>query len=272
MVQASVALHGLALAVLAVTPGWWPWLLEAVAANHLLLGAAGLWPRSRLIGANLVRLPPASARAAEVALTFDDGPHPQVTPAVLDLLDNFGAKASFFCVGQLVTTHPDLVRDILRRGHSVENHTQHHPKGFSCYGPGALRREITAAQAAIEAVGGHPRWFRAPMGLRSPLLDPVLARLGLRYASWTRRGYDAVDGDAAAVLTRLTSGLGAGSVLLLHDGCYARTPSGQPVVLAVLPELLKHLAGLGLHAVSLPMALPTPRPARMPDVSAPVFE
>jgi peptidoglycan/xylan/chitin deacetylase (PgdA/CDA1 family) len=224
--------------------------------NHVVLGVIGMWPRSRLLGPNLVRLPAAAARRGEVALTFDDGPDPEVTPQVLDLLDNAGAKASFFCLGARAAAHPEIVRDMVRRGHSVENHSQRHPNLFACYGLRALRREIESAQTAIAGITNRPpAFFRAPVGLRSPLLDPVLARTGLRYVSWTRRGYDAVRGDPTGVLRRLTRGLAAGDVLLLHDGSSARTSAGRPVVLQVLPVLLEQLAARGLKAVTLPAAL-----------------
>lgn len=256
----SVAVQAAALACLVVAPRLWPWVLAVVAANHGLLGLAGMWPRGGLIGANLARLPAARA-AGQVVLTFDDGPHPEVTPAVLDLLDRFGASASFFCVGHRVAAHPALARDILRRGHSLENHTQTHPPGFACFGPWRLRRELAATQRELVAVGATPRWFRAPMGLRTPLLDPVLARLGLRYVAWSRRGHDTISGDAAGVLRRLTRGLREGDILLLHDGYFARTRDGQPVVLAVLPKLLEALRQQGLQAVSLPVALGQDAPA-----------
>ena len=99
-----------------------------------------------------------------------------------------------------------------------------------------------------------PKFFRAPAGLRNPLLDPVLQRLGLQLASWTRRGFDTVNTDAAAVLTRLTARLTAGDILLLHDGHAARSPGGRPVVLDVLPALLAAIHERGLRAVTLRQA------------------
>jgi peptidoglycan/xylan/chitin deacetylase (PgdA/CDA1 family) len=236
-------------------PGYWLSVAVALVGNHVILGLLGMWPKSQLIGANLVRLPEAAARRGQVALTFDDGPDVQVTPQVLDLLDRHGAKASFFCIAERAAAHPELVRDIVSRGHSVENHSYRHPYAFACYGLPALRREVEAAQKVIGGITGRlPVFFRAPAGLRSPLLDPVMAWTGLRYISWTRRGYDAVRGDPGGVLRRLTRGLNAGDVLLLHDGSSARTLAGQPVVLAVLPELLDRLAARGLNGVSLPTA------------------
>lgn len=254
-IQLSIVVHVAALFAFAIQPALWPWALGVVAGNHLLLVVASLWPRGRVVGPNLTRLPAAAAARREVSLNFDDGPDPDVTPRVLDLLDHHGARASFFCVGEKAAAHPEIVREIARRGHSVENHSNHHSWGFACCGMDRLRREVEGAQAVITRITGRaPGFFRAPAGFRSPLLDPVLARSGLHYVSWTRRGFDTVDGDAAAVLGRLTRGLAAGDVLLLHDGGRARTRDGEPVVLAVLPALLERLAAAGLKPVPLPDA------------------
>ncbi len=255
-VRLSVALHALAGLGLLVQPSGWPWLLGAVAANHLLLGAVGMWPRSRLLGPNLIQLPASRSGRGVVALSFDDGPDPEVTPRVMNLLEQHGATASFFCIGERAAAWPEIVRDIARRGHSVENHTQRHPYAFACFGMRALRREIGAAQITLGRLSGRsPRFFRAPVGLRSPLLDPVLSRSGLLLTSWSRRGHDCVRRDPDAVLRQITSRLRDGDILLLHDGSCARTRGGTPVVLAVLPRLLCHLRARGLRALSLPDAL-----------------
>lgn len=248
--RASIGLHAAAAAAALAVPQAWPWALGGVALNHAVLAGAGMWPRSTLLGPNLRRL--AAGCRAEVALTFDDGPDPAVTPRVLDLLDRHGARASFFCIGTAARAHPHLVREIVRRGHAVENHTDRHLNRFAALPPGGLRREIAAAQATLTALAGTPPgFFRAPMGLRSPLLQPVLAELGLGLVSWTRRALDGLRGDPAAAGARLRRDLAAGDVLLLHDGRAARTPDGHPVVLAVLPDLLAALAARGLRSVTL---------------------
>jgi peptidoglycan/xylan/chitin deacetylase (PgdA/CDA1 family) len=102
--------------------------------------------------------------------------------------------------------------------------------------------------------GRPPAFFRAPAGFRSPLLDPVLARCGLRYVSWTRRGFDAVDGNVRRVAARLTRDLAAGDVLVLHDRAYRRGPAGEPAALAVLAAVLERIAAAGLKCVSLSAA------------------
>lgn len=232
MVRASCWLHAAAALGLAAHPASWPWALGGVLANHAALGAAGLLPRSRLLGPNLVRLPEAARRRGEVALTFDDGPDPDVTPRVLDILAAHGATASFFLIGRRAARHAPLARELVRRGHSAENHTHRHPYAFAALPPPAMRREIAAAQDAIAAAAGaEPRFFRPPAGLRSPPLDPALAAAGLLHATWTRRGFDSVSRDPEAVSRRLVGrGLAAGDILLLHDGNAARTRGGDPVV------------------------------------------
>ncbi len=249
--RASAGLHGTAAALLALRPEWWPWLGEAVLGNHLVLGAAGMWPRSRLLGPNLQRIEGVS----RVALTFDDGPDPWVTPRVLDLLGEAGVRATFFCIGTQATRHSALVRRAQAEGHAIGNHSHTHPNGFAFLAGPALRRQVTDAQAALADITGvAPSWFRAPMGFRNPLLDPVLHHAGLRLVSWTRRGYDTRDGDAGRVLQRLTRRVRGGDILLLHDGRAARTDDGAPVVLRVLPRLLQRLHAAGLTPSLLPGA------------------
>lgn len=254
--KASAALHaGAAVGALA-SPGLWPWALGAVVANHAVITAAGLLPRTSLLGPNLVRLPaPAQARR-EVALTIDDGPDPQLTPQVLDLLDAAQARASFFCIGRRARAHPALCREIVARGHRVENHGDSHSHAFSLFGPRRMKTDIAAAQATLADITGQaPGFFRPTAGLRNPFLDPVLASLDLRLAVWTRRPYDTRDGRPERVLQRLTKDLGPGDILLMHDGHAALTPDGQPVILATLPVLLQTLRAQRLQPVTLQQSL-----------------
>jgi peptidoglycan/xylan/chitin deacetylase (PgdA/CDA1 family) len=199
-----------------------------------------------------VRLPAAAVARRQVALTFDDGPDPEATPRVLDLLDAAGARASFFCIGRRARQHPALVREIVARGHRVENHGDSHSKASAAYGYAHLRADISAAQATLaDITGQRPRFFRPLGGLRSPMLEPVLARLDLRLACWTRRGFDSVQGDPQRVYQRLVRGLGPGDILLLHDGDAARTRAGAPVSLEVLPRLLAAMREAAVQPVTL---------------------
>ena len=254
--RASAAVHAAALGAGVLMPGTWPWALGAVVLNHALITGAGLTPRSNLLGPNVTRLPEAAGVRGEVAITIDDGPEPEVTPRVLDLLDAHGQRATFFCIAERVREHPALAREIVARGHSIQNHTARHRHNFSFLGPRGFHAEIERAQQLLQEVTGQrPVCFRAPAGLRNPFLAPVLHRMDLVLVSWTRRGFDTRERDAATVLARLAKDLSAGDILLLHDGNAARTAGGRPVVLEVLPLLLERLRADGLRAVTLPQAL-----------------
>lgn len=252
----SAVVHVAALASLIVQPAHWALPLLALGVNHLLLTAAGLWPRSRLLGPNWSRLPAAATARREIAITIDDGPDAEVTPAVLELLAAHHAQATFFCIGSRAERHPGLVAEIVRRGHDVENHSQHHRHSFSLLGPAGFEHEVSAGQATLARLSGRrPQFFRCPAGLRNPFLEPVLARHDLQLASWTRRGFDTRERDPHKVLARLAKGLAAGDILLLHDGHAARShSSGRPLILDVLPSLLAACAAAGLRPVPLSAA------------------
>jgi peptidoglycan/xylan/chitin deacetylase (PgdA/CDA1 family) len=265
--KASVGLHAAAGAAVLAAPALWPLAAGAVVANHALITTLGLLPRSSGLGPNVRRLP-ASAPSNAVALTLDDGPDREVTPAVLDLLAEHGVRASFFCIAEGAAAEPALVRRIVAAGHDVQNHSARHAHHFSLMGPQALAAEIGRAQRILgDLTGRAPHAFRAPAGLRNPLLDPVLHRLGLHLVSWTRRGFDTRERDPARVLARLTRGLAGGDIVLLHDGHAARTPAGRPVVLEVLPPLLQALRAHGLATTTLGEALP-PRHATAHETPA----
>ncbi len=237
-VHGSIGLHVFMAGTVTMQPSWWPMVLATLIADHALITGAGLWPTSTLLGPNLRRLPAAAIARHEIALTIDDGPDPEVTPRVLDALDAIAAKATFFCIGTRVLAHAALAREIVARGHAIENHSFHHNHFFSLLGPSAYEREIVAAQRAVaDTTGIAPRFFRAPAGLRNVFLQPVLARHGLVLTSWTRRGFDTVRRDANQVASRLVNGLAAGDILLLHDGHAARDRNGEPVVLGALARV-----------------------------------
>jgi len=256
--QASAALHiGAAVAAVA-SPQTWPVGIASVVANQLAITALGLWPRSTLLGTNVRRLP-ARPECAEIAITIDDGVDAEVTPRVLDILEHYAAKATFFVIANTLRRHPDMAHRIIRAGHCIENHSMTHRHTFALRGMRGMRCEIETAQQVIADVTGRmPRYFRAPAGLRNPFLDPVLHALDLTLVSWSRRGFDTRETDAQRVARRLLHGLQARDILLLHDGNAAHTAQGQPVILAVLPHLLRAAQKQGLHCVTLEHGLRAP--------------
>lgn len=247
----TAALHGAAAAGALWQPAWWPWLLGGCALNHAAVAALAFVPANRLLGPVLARLP-SGAPSDAVALTFDDGPDPAVTPQVLDLLDADQARATFFCVGAHARRHPNLVREIVARGHAVENHSMQHGAMHGFLLPAQLAREARAAQVVLsELAGSAPVFFRPPFGVRTPATEPVLSQLGLHCAQWSIRSLDAVDGNADRVARRVTSRLGAGDVVLLHDGLATGGRRGTPSVLAALPLILQAMRMRGLRSITL---------------------
>ncbi|MEC5408148.1 polysaccharide deacetylase family protein [Paraburkholderia sp. MPAMCS5] len=252
MLTATAAWHVFVLAAWLLAPRAWAWWLAALIANHAIFTVAGLLPRTSLLGPNWTRLPAGARNADAIALTIDDGPDPVVTPRVLDLLDASGVRATFFCIGEKARRYPQLAREIVARGHALENHSQVHVHTFSVTFPRALTREISAAQRTLEDVSGErPLFFRAPAGLRNIFLEPVLRKLDLRLAAWTRRGYDTRERDPQRVARRLLDGLAARDILLLHDGNAALTADGTPLILAVLPQVFAAARRQQLRFVTL---------------------
>ena len=253
----SVVLHIFAPLFLLLLPKYWLSIIALIVFDHLVIIAAGLLPRCQLLGLNWTRLSIAAVSRGEIALTIDDGPDPEVTPQVLEILDSYGVKASFFCIGERAEAYPELCQEIVQRGHTVENHTQHHWHYFSLLvSRQRIQTEIEAAQYSLTHITGiQPLFFRPTAGLRNFLLEPVLNRLGLQLASWTRRGYDTREQDPARVLAKLLNNLNAGDILLLHDGHAARTTEGEVVILEVLPQLLAAIKAAKLTPVTLRSAL-----------------
>jgi peptidoglycan/xylan/chitin deacetylase (PgdA/CDA1 family) len=252
LLQASVAAHGVGAAALLLVPHSGLPVLTALAANHVVIGTAGMFPRCGWLGPNLTRLPDSAEGSRTIALTFDDGPDPKVTPRVLDLLAQTGQKATFFCIGERARAHPDLIATIVARGHGVENHTYSHPNGFALRGPRRMADEVARAQDAIDrSGGGRPRFFRAPAGIQNPWLSSVLADANLSLVSWTRRGFDTVSRNGPRIAERLIgNGIQERDVLLLHDRL--------PIVLEALPRVLDEIQRRGLKSVPLHRAMPGP--------------
>jgi peptidoglycan/xylan/chitin deacetylase (PgdA/CDA1 family) len=246
------AVHVGAAAAVVASPATWPWALAAAAASHAVVVAQTFFPRAQYLGPALVRLPRGFAERGAVALTFDDGPDPDVTPRTLDLLDAAEAKATFFCIGERVRRFPALAREIVTRGHAVENHSYAHSPYGGFWAPGRVRRDILAAQDAIaDATGKAPLFFRPPFGVRNPILEAALAATGLHCVIWTCRPFDTITRDVDRVLARLTAALGAGAIFVLHDGIAIRSRKGTPMVLQALPGLLAALAQRNLQSINL---------------------
>ncbi len=232
----------------------WPWSPAAALgvpfATHLLTAYAVFKPGCAWLGPVVTRFDAGGRR--EVWLTIDDGPDPEDSPRMLDLLDQRGARATFFLVGRRARQYPALVAAIRARGHGVANHTETHSRAwFWGFGPRRVGREIDRGR---EALGGDGGWFRPPVGMQNPFLAPALAARGMRHAGWSARGFDGVNGhDPARAAVRVLAGVRPGAILLLHEG--HRGPRGERPNVQGLELVLAGLAARGYAAV-IPPAFP----------------
>jgi peptidoglycan/xylan/chitin deacetylase (PgdA/CDA1 family) len=250
-----------------------PLFIEGSAAA--LLATAGITaygavhPRAQIFGPAIWR----TNSPRKLALTFDDGPNPALTPKLLDLLDRHNAKATFFLIGRFVRECPDLVKETATRGHSVGNHTETHPN-LLWSSPTQVRIELRLCQDAIRnALGAPPKWFRPPYGMRNPWVIPIARELGCRAAMWTLLPGDWREKPAEWLIPRLQpiadrvekspkssshSGGGWGDVLCLHDGSHRGLNGDRTRTLAALEHWLPRWRDLGLEFVTIDEAVRTP--------------
>lgn len=212
----------LAIGVPALTDWpWWSGVLIFLPA-HLCLLWAQLSPLSPWLGPVVTKFLSSPDRR-EIWLTIDDGPDPEETPRVLDLLDRFGAKATFFVIGTKASQFPELIQAIHQRGHHVANHTETHPQAWFWMLPRSfLTKELDSGSAAIREILGPSEMvshFRSPVGMTPIALHPLLRERHWRLIGWTVRGRDGVrHPNLDRVLSRLMAGAAPGSILVLHEG------------------------------------------------------
>ena len=193
--------------------------------------------------------------AAGIALTFDDGPHPEGTPAVLELLAAAGTKATFFLVGEQVRAFPELAERIAAEGHEVAVHGDRH-RVMLRMAPAMIAADLDRAQATIgELTGQKPRFHRPPLGIYSYPGLKIARQQGLEPLLWSRWGRDwSAKSTAGSISEMVTTDLSAGDVLLLHDadwysdaGCWRNT-------VAALPTILERVNSSGLQFQTLSAA------------------
>jgi peptidoglycan/xylan/chitin deacetylase (PgdA/CDA1 family) len=178
-------------------------------------GYASMAPRSQLYGRTFVGLGRGSPL---LALTYDDGPHPRNTPALLDVLSRHSVHATFFVIGDCVARQPELTREVARAGHVIANHTYGHPRLIFCP-PGRVRRELSDCRRVLaDTVGEHSHLWRPPYGGRLPHVMRVAANMGLQAVLWTVNPIDWEPRTADALEKHVAAQVRGGDVILLHDG------------------------------------------------------
>jgi len=233
------------------------------AAGAIAYGA--VHPRSQLFGRTICR----TNSPRKLAITFDDGPNPAMTPALLRLLDRYNAKATFFLIGRYVRECPELVRETIARGHTVGNHTETHPN-LLWLTPTQVRIELRLCHDAISnAAGAAPKWFRPPFGMRNFWVIPAARELGCRTVMWTLIPGDWKGKPAEWLISRMQpitqhaqrnlangpsssgDGSGTGDILCLHDGTHHQMNGDRSRTLAALEHWLPRWRDLGLEFVTI---------------------
>ncbi|HEY8665391.1 MAG TPA: polysaccharide deacetylase family protein [Tepidisphaeraceae bacterium] len=233
--------------------------LGICAALGVSVGMYGMFaPRSNLWGKVYYR--GAADSAPRVALTFDDGPCPATTPAVLDALGELGAKGTFFVIGSQALAHPEIVARIAAEGHIVANHSFDHAYYGTMRRWRYWRPQIRRTADAIEQIiGRRSAMFRPPMGFKTPHVIRSARAEGHAVITWSRRAFDSVIGSRSWILGRLGSRTQAGEIVALHDGSdWRRERRKMGIIAEVVKPLVMQLRGRGLAIAPLDELLKLP--------------
>ncbi len=203
-------------------------------------------PRRAFLGRVLWKGDPAG-----VALTFDDGPHPEHTPRVLEILDKYSARATFFVIGRHLKKHGSLMAAAVRGGHEIGNHTQNHFRLMNFFPAERMRREILECQNEVEHWTGYrPKFYRQPAGFRNPRIFGILKDCRMSLVGWQARAFDTQRQDAGAIAAAILKRLRPGGVILLHDGSDSLNDDRNPTLRA-LPRILEGIKESGLKFYTL---------------------
>jgi peptidoglycan/xylan/chitin deacetylase (PgdA/CDA1 family) len=248
-----------------------PWFIAPPAAltAAAITAYGAVFPRSELFGKIICR----TNSARKLAITFDDGPNPAITPELLDILEQYEAHATFFVIGQFASDCPDLLREIARRGHAIGNHTDRHAN-LLWRTPTQIHQQIQHCNETIGAITGDtPKWFRPPFGLRNPWVIPTARKLGQEAVLWTRLPGDWRDKPASWLINRMepiakraqsaqscggNSSATTGDILCLHDGDHRFLNGNRRNTLTALKYWLPRWRDLGLEFVTIDEAVRIP--------------
>lgn len=218
-------------------------LAAAGAAGAAAVLSHGAFHRnSPVFGPVIARLP---GRERRVALTFDDGPSPGATPAILETLVREGVTATFFLLGRHVERWPDIAREVVQAGCEAASHGYHHRK-LHLRGPAYTRTDVLlGAECVAAATGAQPRFFRAPHGFRNPWIAAIARQAGQRCVGWTLGVWDSDRPGADVIAQRSIQGTRPGTILLLHDGDGYDPDGDRTQTAQALPLIIRGLRDRG---------------------------
>jgi peptidoglycan-N-acetylglucosamine deacetylase len=244
-----------------------PYLIALTTTTCTAGSAALAWgtfaPGSRLWGRITTHGP--RTDPPRIALTFDDGPTPGYTDQILNVLAELKVPATFFAIGANARKHPALIRQIDGAGHLIGNHSYDHPHYGFLRGPGYWRQQLHRTNEVLyDLTGKRPAFFRPPLGFKTWATLSAARRMGLRPVTWSRRGLDGVSTTPERILGRLSSRIGAGDIIALHDGIGPNGRDRPPATVAALGPLVAALRARGLRCVRLDELLDAPPRALEP--------
>ena len=219
----------------------------AVSAGYQSMAPTGQWYGSTFIG--LAR------GAKQLAVTYDDGPNDPHTLRLLEVLARHSVHATFFLIGRYVQRRPDLVREIVKAGHVIGNHTFTHPL-LIFKSATEVRKELADCREAIhQAIGQHSNLFRPPFGGRRPAVLRIARQLGLEPIMWNVTGYDWNAPPAAAIEKKVTSQTHGGNVILLHDGGHKKMGADRSQTVLATDHLISRCVSEGYEFVTIQQML-----------------
>src|SRR5438309_4625221 len=188
----------------------------------------------------------------QLALTYDDGPNDPHTMRVLEVLAKHNVRATFFLIGRYVQQRPEIVREVVKAGHVIGNHTFTHPL-LTFKSSAEVRKELTDCRSAIQdAVGKHSSLFRPPFGGRRPAVLRIARELGLEPIMWNVTGYDWNAPSAAVIEKKVSSQIRGGDVILLHDGDHRQMGADRSQTVLATDRLLDRYKTQGYEFVTIP--------------------
>lgn len=224
-------------------------LVGAVAGAGLTAVGFGMFhPRFALFGPQHSHGPRTGSR---VALSFDDGPHPEFTPRIAEALAKAKARATFFCIGELVERSPEVARALIAAGHELGNHTFSHNTAGHLFSAAALTADLQRCQTLLSTFGPPPRWYRPAVGIRNPPVHAAARAVGVEVVMWSGAARDGAWAFDEAKALKLGREATAGDILVLHDGLRGTPADVREATVRNLPVLLSELQRRGLEAVTV---------------------
>jgi peptidoglycan/xylan/chitin deacetylase (PgdA/CDA1 family) len=217
------------------------WIYLIVAVVYSLIQAYG----SIVLSAQFfIDVKSSGIESNQIALTFDDGPVPGKTEVILEILDRYKVQASFFCIGNQVKQHPEILSKIHAKGHVIGNHSYWHGKLFDLQTPSAIAKELADTnQIIFETLGVKPEFFRPPYGVTNPMVASAIRQGGYKTIGWSVRSLDTVIKDSEKLFSKVSAKLKGGDIVLFHDF--------SDTTIEILPRFIEHIQKSGLRIVSI---------------------